>query len=310
MCLYTKYIENPKYKPNKKNDFNPPKCKDKRLLYVPVKCNRCIECRTQKQREWVTRLSEEIRTEKPIFVTLTISPEYMQKKDANTLATELHRMFLERIRRKTGKSVKHWAITELGENRGRIHLHGLYWCDSELITEKWQYGHVYVGQFVNEKTIRYITKYMLKKNPYDPLFQGVILSSSGIGKNYLNRFDAWQNRYKPNGQTDETYKCRDGKISTLPQYYRLKLYSEEEREKLWIEKQEREYRFIMGTKVEMNDLETWERLTERWQQIGKDLYNDNVDDWNKEKQKKRLIRMRKYRQKMIKHMLKTRKNGE
>ena len=49
MCLYTKYIENPKYKPNKKNNYNPPVCEDRRLFYVPVKCGKCIECKQQKK---------------------------------------------------------------------------------------------------------------------------------------------------------------------------------------------------------------------------------------------------------------------
>ena len=77
MCLYTKYIENPKYKPNKKNDYNPPVCEDRRLFYVPVKCGKCIECRQQKQRAWIVRLSEELRSGNGagLFVTLTFNEE-------------------------------------------------------------------------------------------------------------------------------------------------------------------------------------------------------------------------------------------
>lgn len=59
--------------PNKKNNYNPPICKDKRAFLVPTKCGKCIECRKQKQREWCVRLAEEIRNNKSgIFVTLTI----------------------------------------------------------------------------------------------------------------------------------------------------------------------------------------------------------------------------------------------
>ena len=49
MCLYPKPIENPKYRPNKKNNYNPPTCEDDRVLYVPVGCGNCIECRNQKK---------------------------------------------------------------------------------------------------------------------------------------------------------------------------------------------------------------------------------------------------------------------
>ena len=81
MCLYTKYITNKKYQPNRKNNFNAPVCKDKRLLLVPAKCGRCIECRKARKREWVIRLNEEIRNnpEKATFWTLTISNEDYEK---------------------------------------------------------------------------------------------------------------------------------------------------------------------------------------------------------------------------------------
>ena len=52
MCLYTKYITNKKYQPNRENNFKAPACQDKRLLLVPAKCGRCIECRKARKREW------------------------------------------------------------------------------------------------------------------------------------------------------------------------------------------------------------------------------------------------------------------
>jgi hypothetical protein len=39
--------------------------------------------------------------------------------------TEETRRCLERIRKQTGKSLKHWCVTELGEENDRIHLHGI-----------------------------------------------------------------------------------------------------------------------------------------------------------------------------------------
>ena len=35
------------------------------------------------------------------------------------------RRCLERIRKQTGKSLKHWCVTELGGENDRIHLHGI-----------------------------------------------------------------------------------------------------------------------------------------------------------------------------------------
>ena len=46
--------------------------------------------------------------------------------DNNEIATKAIRLCLERIRKQTGKSIKHWFITELGhEKTERLHLHGI-----------------------------------------------------------------------------------------------------------------------------------------------------------------------------------------
>lgn len=307
MCLYTKYIENPKYKPNKKNGFNPPKCEDMRLMYVPVKCNKCIECRKQKRREWLVRLSEEIRNDSNCkFVTLTFNDEeyfkIRKKIDElwdnhyvieNEICTYAMRHFLELIRKHTKKSVKHWFITEKGEDFGRIHMHGIIWASDELIA-KWKYGYYYIGTFVNEKTINYITKYMLKINEKYRDFEGKILCSAGIGGGYLKRYDAQMNKYKEDG-TNETYRTRSGMKFNLPIYYRNKIYSDNEKEMLWIEKQERGYRYIMGEKVSVDNEEQYKAILQKYQELGKEVFKDNPENWEIEKQIKKLKHMRKYR---------------
>ena len=297
MCLYTKYIVNPKYKPSKKNGYNPPKCTDMRTYYVPTKCGRCIECRQQRQREWIVRLSEELReNNNALFVTLTFDNKIIQEIkgiDENDKATKAMRLFLERCRKLTKKSPKHWCCTELGEENGRIHLHGIFWCEKELILKCWQYGYVYIGEYVNEKTIMYITKYMLKINEKRPEFKGKVLSSAGIGKGYLNRKDAKRNAFKEE-ETDETYKLRNGIKINLPNYYKNHIYTEEEKEKLWIIKQEKGYRYIQGEKVDMNSEEEIKNITEFYRARGVTLYKDNPEAWDKEKNYARYKRQQKY----------------
>ena len=74
MCLYPKLILNRKYPPNKKNGGIPPKCPDERLRYVTAACGKCYECRKQKARAWLVRMSEEMRQNpNALFVTLTIT---------------------------------------------------------------------------------------------------------------------------------------------------------------------------------------------------------------------------------------------
>ena len=47
-------------------------------------------------------------------------------KGDNNIATIAIRLWLERIRKKTGRSIKHWCITELGGNATeRMHMQGI-----------------------------------------------------------------------------------------------------------------------------------------------------------------------------------------
>ena len=306
MCLYTKYILNRKYMYTKKNQGNVPECKDERLRYVPTKCGKCIECRKEKARSWRIRLAEELKKNpNALFITLTFNEKNYQKlawelfkkskknlnyTEQNEMCKTAVRRWLERIRKKTGKSIKHWMVTEKGEDYGRIHLHGIVWCSKERINQ-WGYGYTYIGDYVNQTTIAYVTKYMLKICEKWPDFRGKVMCSAGIGSSYDTSYNAKRNRYRGE-DTKETYKMEDGAELPLPKYYHDKLYTEEERENLWIIKQERGYRYIAGEKVSTDNLEEWDNLTRYYQRRAEQLYGDNPEDWEREKVKARLERMR------------------
>lgn len=312
MCLYPKLIRNPKYKPTKKNGGKPPVCYDTRLLYIPAACGECYECRKKKQREYQIRLQEEIRHTHGEFLTLTIDNDWYKKLEKkipklpketiketkingeydNLIATVALRKFLERCRKETGKSIKHWCITELGEENGRIHIHGIFFGKdiNKTIQKNWEYGFIYIGQYVNERTVMYITKYMFKQCEYNKLFKGKVLSSSGIGSGYVSRFDSSRNKYKDNGNTNETYQFRNGVKVNLPNYYRDKIYSEEEKEKLWIEKLEKGYIWIMGEKVNAKNPEEFSKCLEYYQARAIKLGGAKKEDWEKSKYIRRLIR--------------------
>ena len=83
------------------------------------------------------------------------------KGNENSIAKLALRRCLERIRKQTGKSLKHWCVTELGEENDRIHLHGIVFGQrgAELIKQQWGYGIVYVGKYCSSRTANYITKY-------------------------------------------------------------------------------------------------------------------------------------------------------
>lgn len=298
MCLYPKLIKNRKYLPNKKNEGNPPKADDIRKLAVPVGCGKCMECLKKKAREWQVRLSEEIKTDnKGIFVTLSFSDEALieLQKDIidlsgyeleNEIATLATRRFLERWRKKHKKSVKHWLITELGHNNTeRIHLHGIIFTEhKEDIDKIWKYGNTWLGDYVNQKTINYIVKYVTKTDQLHKEYKSKILTSKGIGKNYINTYNAKNNKYKGK-DTNEAYTTKQGYKLSLPIYYRNQIYSEEEREQLWVNKLDEEVRWVDGTKIDVsNGDEEYYKALKHARTINKRLgYGDDSINWERRK---------------------------
>lgn len=304
MCLYPRLLANKKYYANKKNKGNPPKCIDDRTKYVPVGCGNCMECRKQKSRQWQTRLQEEIKTNKTgKFITLTFSDkailsiseniETLQGYELdNEIATRAVRLFLERWRKKYKKSLRHWFVTELGHNgTENIHLHGIVWTTEPLteVEKHWQYGHVWKGKgdkqenYVNPQTINYIVKYITKVDTQHKYYKSKVLTSPGIGAKYIERIDAQNNKYKPN-QTNEAYRLSNGQKTALPIYYRNKIYSEDEREKLWLEKLDQQTRYINGIKIDVSKTDkAYQSLLKRHREINQKLgYGNDEKDWSRE----------------------------
>lgn len=312
MCLYPTYFKNPKYLPNKKNKGKPPACKDKRLLYIPAKCGCCIECRKEKQREWRVRLEEELRSNFGYFTTLTISPEGIKEieektnlkweENPNEIATKGLRLFLERARKETGKSIKHWCVTELGEKKDRIHLHGIFFGQksAELIRKHWKYGFVFIGGYCNSRSVNYMTKYMLKVDIKHPEFKQIVLASPGIGAGYMDRLDyLWQKQNYKNINV-ATYTFRNGTKMAMPKYYKDKIFTEKEKEAMWINNLNRGILWIYGEKVKADDWATIKNLREYWQKYGREVMGDDPIAWNvakehrkEEKQRRAIAEARK-----------------
>ena len=324
MCLYPRLIINPKYKANKKNGGCLPPVLDDRVLYVPIKCNRCMECRKQISREWQARLLEDIKHNKNgKFITLTFTDKSIHElcqeeiklklkngdteestkikidelkgysKD-NAIATKAVRLFLERWRKKYKKSLRHWLVTEIGHNgTENIHLHGIIWTNEKLeeVERIWKYGYVWKGKqtdfgienYVNEKTVGYITKYITKIDQDHKSYKGLILTSAGIGAGYMNRTDWTKNRYQGD-KTKEYFRTQTGHKISLPIYWRNKIYSEEEREKLWIHKLNKQERWVCGEKVKIDQgEEQYKLLLQYYRRKNTELgYDDGLVDYNRE----------------------------
>lgn len=318
MCLYSRLIKNKKYTANKKNGGVIPAVYDRRTEYVPVKCGNCMECRKQKKREWQLRLGEDIRTNKNgKFITLTMSNESIveimkesirrtDKKTGeirkikieelkgydrdNMIATRAMRLFNERWRKKYKKAIRHWMITEIGHNgTENMHMHGIMWTDESFdeIRRIWGYGYIYPRpdqqkiNYVSEKTVNYMVKYISKMDKQHKEYKPVILTSSGIGGDYTKTTRAEENEYKKK-ETIETYRTSTGHKMSMPIYWRNKLYTEGEREELWIDKLNKEERWVCGEKVSIKEgQERYEKLVEWYRKRNKELGYGGVSNENR-----------------------------
>lgn len=298
---------NPKYKRNLKNGGIIPAIPDKRVAWVPTSCGDCIECRKQKARDWQLRMLEDIRDHRNgIFVTLTMSNEAITEIGArvtkaknkingyerdNAIAKYAVRHWLERWRKKKKRSIRHWLITELGhEGTENVHLHGIIWTEENIkeIESTWGYGHMWPTEknihenYVNERTVNYIIKYVTQTHPIYKGYKPIILNSAGIGGGYIKRKDAERNQYEGK-KTIETYRTRTGHKVAMPNYWRHKLYSDEEREQLWVQKLDKGIRYVCGEKISIQtDDKAYWKLVEWHRQRSRELgFISPEEIWNR-----------------------------
>lgn len=299
MCLYPKLIRNKRYQMynTKTGDAKP--IDDIRKQFVAVGCGNCIECRKQRARNWQIRLCEELKVHKyKYFVTLTFSAENLLKlceedtslyQNVNKVAKKAVRRFLERWRKKYKKSARHWLITELGhEGTERIHLHGIIFTEAPLnnktLQSIWQYGITDTGQYCNERTINYIVKYVTKIDIEHKGYVADIFCSAGIGANYINEIT--KHRHKFAGKdTVQYYTMPNGTRLALPIYYRNKLWTQKERDKLWTYTLDADRRYVRG--IELRKTSTpdgyakYLRLLHTQQQENLQMgYGSSTSEWN------------------------------
>lgn len=243
---------NPRWLPSKKNGGIPEVCPDPRLYRVTFDCGKCSECRRKRASHWRFRLLAEYKANpnKFHFVTFTFSPEqldllrselihepsgYISDNDVARLAV---RRFLERYRKEYGVSLRHFFVTELGGENGRIHLHGLivgcqagYWyrnrykVDIPKLTSLWKYGFIFVG-WCTDASISYVVKYITKQDPYHLDFRPILLVSPGFGKCYVTKSVIAYHHSIPAG-IFYLVTSTGHKIS-MPPYYKNKIFTSEE----------------------------------------------------------------------------------
>lgn len=149
-------------------------------LFIKVDCGLCFECQKKRGNHWRTRLLDEYHyrrkmypDEKVSFITLTFdTPSLKRFRDCPEKAV---RLFLERYRKRYGKSVRHFITTEFGEKRGRLHLHMIAWsplCNAKELRLLWSYGRIDMQTLKGPQGLTYVSGYITK------VVQGGKLSSN------------------------------------------------------------------------------------------------------------------------------------
>ena len=201
---------------------------------VCVPCGKCIDCRKDFQKEWIFRLSQEVkRCKVPCFITLTYNDENLPIGDVDgvpqsVLVKSDLQKFFKRLR-KNGvdimQGMRYFAVGEYGSKHNRCHYHAVimspnlkYVSDLQKLVERcWHFGFSSV-KLCTKKQIHYVCKYMNKLDDRPHLVKPFRLYSRSIGLNfltskmieyYLTTFD----------RTCISGSCRIG----LPRYYRRKL---------------------------------------------------------------------------------------
>lgn len=174
-------------------------------LYVP--CRKCPACIRMRATEWAGRLSREINDHLTagkhcVFVTLTYDNEYV--KSAHSTWKKDVAIFFDRLRSLFRRTIRHFVISELGERKGRFHIHSILfdvdekfapkthlWRDSQsrlhgsnpMLVERWQKGIVDTTMIETVGAGVYVSGYLTKNKPTKDgqFYVSPIISSNGIG---------------------------------------------------------------------------------------------------------------------------------
>ncbi len=215
MCLTPIRLKNPTYR-GRIGEF----------LYNTLPCGHCAECLSTRIEDWIIRLKEELRVSQySLFLTLTYNDDNLP--DGNLPSKKDVQLFHRYLRRK-GLKFKYFIVSENGEQYNRIHYHGIYFFTAyiedlySILVSTWNKGYIFMGD-ANGKTIRYVTKYILKD--FGGTKDNFYLMSKNLGLNYVERMLNWH-------RSDLLNRCYypDGKFKKhMPRYYRNKIYTENEK---------------------------------------------------------------------------------
>lgn len=231
--------------------------------FIPVPCGVCLECKKRKISGWSYRLVKEAEVStSAFFITLTYDNDSVPitKNKFMTLKKRDLQLYFKRLRKENIKrgnkiKIKYYAAGEYGGDTMRPHYHIiLFNALEETIDYCWSLdgillGHVHFGD-VNEASVGYTLKYISKKtmipvHSRDDRQKEFSLMSKGMGAQYINpKMIKW---HKADLKNRMYIPLMDGKKIAMPRYYKEKIYTQLERNKI-------------AKYMEMKELREWQNM--------------------------------------------------
>jgi hypothetical protein len=187
-------------------------------------------------------MKEGERSNSALFITLTYDTKYVpitKNGYMNLNLLDLQKFF-KRLRKLQHEKIKYYAVGEYGSKKARPHYHIiLFNSNKKHIESAWTLnnnpiGTLYIGD-VSAASIGYTLKYMCKESKI-PMHQNddrkkeFSVMSKGLGQNYLT--EQMINWHKKDLLNRMYVPIEDGKKIAMPRYYKDKMYSEEEKDKI------------------------------------------------------------------------------
>lgn len=147
--------------------------------FIKLPCGQCIGCRSDRSLEWSVRCGHEASLhDAKCFLTLT----YDEENVPQDFSVDLRhwQLFMKRLRKRFGGSIRFFACGEYGDDGGRPHYHALLfgfdfpdkkrWAErngyqtfkSDALAELWPYGLCEIGS-VTHQSAGYVARYVQKK---------------------------------------------------------------------------------------------------------------------------------------------------
>lgn len=213
--------------------------------YMEVPCRKCSICMKRRATQWMFRLQwEDKYSDTSAFMTYTYADETVpiSPNGLLTLDKKHHTDFMKRLRKHVKKNypnnppLKYYMVGEYGGETERPHYHAIlfnlpkYMIDRpETIMEIWQHGLI-TADTVSNGSIAYVVGYVNKQkffttdDPNDDRVKEFSLMSKKLGIQFLTE----ERKKRMRKLLEPTIKVEDGRIMAIPDYFRKKVFNEEE----------------------------------------------------------------------------------